>query len=384
MPVLRFKEPMIQRFIFTTALAVAGLSIPNLSAQNPAAQPAPAAAAPVTPPPPVSVKIDAGRGVLVEGQPAIVKLSFTNNTNSRKQIDSALCNGTGLSLGTLAGPLNAGAAATAAPEPAYEIPPGGTLTCSVNIAPLLKDAIKSGDSASLQFAGGGMSSTPVSVELVEDFGRQVAVFHTNMGVMKFKVDTVNAPLAARNFMRHVKAGTYTGTSFHRVLKTFMAQGGDPNSKDADPGNDGQGGAAYNNKPLPAEITDVKHGRGTLSMARNGDPMAGTHGQAIQMLRMLYSKMSTDPMFAQRQLEQLQRDGFFRDRQPFLDSAGSQFFICFGPTPQLDGGYTAFGQLVEGDDVLDKIKAVGADSDSDNRGRPKQEIKVESATIEILK
>lgn len=358
-------------FAALAAAAVAVFTIP----QNPEAK----AAAPVT------ASVDVGNGVFVVGTPAIVKVSFTNHTNTRQKLDAALVAGIGTFLmpaGTPAKPVMDDSAF--GKEPAFEIPPGGSVTCSIDISSQVAMHAGKVDSGSVMFDAKGITSTPAPVELVEDLSKTLVVVKTNFGVLKFKVDSQHAPLGARNFVRLVKSGYYDGSRFHRVLKGFMAQAGDPNSKDNDDNNDGQGGATYNGKPLPAEITDVKHIRGTLSYARNGDPAAQTHQMAIQMLRMMFSKSNPDPKYATQRLEELQKDGFFRDRKPFLDSAGSQFFICFGPTPQLDGGYTPFGNLVEGDDVLKAIEEVGAANDGDGKGRPKKEIKVESATLEIAK
>ncbi len=108
-----------------------------------------------------------------------------------------------------------------------------------------------------------------------------------------------APRHVTRIKELVRDGFYDGLTFHRVIDGFMAQGGDP------VGN-GTGGSGQN---IPAEFSDAKHVRGTLSMARSRDP----------------------------------------------DSADSQFFICFGAVPHLDGQYTVWGQVVEGMDFVDQIK-----------------------------
>jgi len=108
-----------------------------------------------------------------------------------------------------------------------------------------------------------------------------------------------APNTVANFKALAGKGFYDGLKFHRVIAGFMAQGGDPEGT-------GRGGPGYKVK---AEFNARKHVRGTLAMARSASP----------------------------------------------DSAGSQFYICFGPQPHLDGQYTIFGQVVEGMDVVDQIK-----------------------------
>ncbi len=138
--------------------------------------------------------------------------------------------------------------------------------------------------------------------------REVAVLETNYGKMVATFFTDKAPMTSTSFKRLVTAGYYDCTQFHRVIKGFMIQGGDINSKDAIVGNEGEGGPGYS---LPAEFNDTPHDLGILSMARRGDD---------------------------------------------INSAGSQFFICLSRegTRSLDGQYTAFGKLIEGLDVLQKI------------------------------
>ena len=135
---------------------------------------------------------------------------------------------------------------------------------------------------------------------------EVAVLTTTEGVMVLEFWPDVAPGHVDNFKKLAKEGFYDGTCFHRVIKGFMLQGGDPLTKDAK--NErawGTGGPGYKVK---AEFNKKAHTRGVLSMARSQDP----------------------------------------------DSAGSQFFICHGNPSFLDGQYTAFGKLIKGDDVLEKI------------------------------
>jgi len=135
---------------------------------------------------------------------------------------------------------------------------------------------------------------------------EVAVINTSGGEMVVQFWTDAAPNTVDNFKKLARQGFYDGTIFHRIVKGFMIQGGDPNSKDPAKENSyGQGGPGYN---IKAEFNDHGHQRGVISMARGPDP----------------------------------------------DSAGSQFFICLAPVPRLDHQYTTFGKLVKGDDVLEKI------------------------------
>lgn len=120
-----------------------------------------------------------------------------------------------------------------------------------------------------------------------------------------------APGHVKNFVDLAKKGFYDGTTFHRVIPGFMIQGGDPNSKSADRASHGTGGPGYR---IKAEFNSTPHKRGILSMARANDP----------------------------------------------DSAGSQFFICVADANFLDWQYTAFGEVVSGMDVADKVVSVKRD------------------------
>jgi len=155
-----------------------------------------------------------------------------------------------------------------------------------------------------------------------DMERMIAVIETNMGMIKLKFYPDVAPNHCRNFIRLARDDFYNNLIFHRVIKGFMIQGGCPDGT-------GMGGPGWN---VEAEFSQRKHLKGTLSMARSADP----------------------------------------------NSAGSQFFICLEPQPGLDGKYTVFGQVIEGQDVVDKI----GDLPTDPRDRPQQEAKMESVYIEM--
>jgi len=129
---------------------------------------------------------------------------------------------------------------------------------------------------------------------------------TNMGDIDIKFHPQKAPIHCLAFIARAESGFYNNTKFHRVIRGFMLQGGDPNSKDDNPADDGGGGPLVN---IPHEFNDIKHVPGILSMARVGDVNAG---------------------------------------------AGCQFFVMHGQTPHLDGQYTAFGEVTNGMDVVNKI------------------------------
>jgi cyclophilin family peptidyl-prolyl cis-trans isomerase len=149
------------------------------------------------------------------------------------------------------------------------------------------------------------------------------------------------PLHRDNFLKHVREKYYDGVIFHRVMKNFMIQTGDPTSKAAVPGAQyGGGGPDYK---VPAEINPaIKHTNGALAAARDGNPQ--------------------------------------------MASSGSQFYICHGATPQLDGQYTVFGQTIEGLEVVDKIASapIVPNSMGDGSGRPVKDVKIISMSLVTYK
>jgi len=157
---------------------------------------------------------------------------------------------------------------------------------------------------------------------------EVALIKTTEGDMVVEFWTDAAPKTIENFKTLIKKGFYDGTAFHRVIKGFMIQGGDPLTKDASKEDAwGTGGPGYQ---IKAEFNDHPHKRGVLSMARSNNP----------------------------------------------DSAGSQFFICHGDPSFLDHQYTTFGKLIKGDDVLEKI----ATTPTHPQDRPDKRMGIISITL----
>jgi peptidyl-prolyl cis-trans isomerase B (cyclophilin B) len=135
---------------------------------------------------------------------------------------------------------------------------------------------------------------------------EVAVIKTAYGEMVLEFWPEVAPKTVENFKKLAKKGFYDGTAFHRIVKGFMIQGGDPLTKDA--AAEARWGTGDPGYKIDAEFNDKPHVRGVISMARSSDP----------------------------------------------NSAGSQFFICLGDAAFLNRQYTAFGKLIKGDDVLAKL------------------------------
>ena len=157
----------------------------------------------------------------------------------------------------------------------------------------------------------------------------VTITMTNGDVMKAELYPEIAPNTVNNFISLVQKGFYDGLIFHRVISCFMIQGGDPQGT-------GMGGPGYSIKgefAMNGVRNDLKHTRGVLSMARSMMP----------------------------------------------NSAGSQFFIMHANAPHLDGQYAAFGKVVEGLDVVDKIASVRTGW----QDKPVEEQKIQSMTVELF-
>jgi len=154
--------------------------------------------------------------------------------------------------------------------------------------------------------------------------RPRAVLKTSLGDIEIEFFPAKAPGHVKNFLDLARKGVYDGTTFHRVIPGFMIQGGDPNTRDPE-GSRGAHGAGGPGYTIKAEFNDTSHKRGIVSMARAQDP----------------------------------------------NSAGSQFFIVVKDSNFLDGNYTAFGQVVRGMDVADKIVS----SPRDPRDNPKERIEM---------
>jgi cyclophilin family peptidyl-prolyl cis-trans isomerase len=165
---------------------------------------------------------------------------------------------------------------------------------------------------------------------------------TSEGVMLLKLYN-QTPQHRDNMVKLVKQGYYDGLLFHRVIKDFMIQGGDPDSRGAKPGQMlGQGGPGYT---IPAEIVDsLIHKKGALAAARMGDqvnPQKASSGSQFYIVQ--------GRRFGEGELKGMEA----RTGRKYSD-AEKQVYGSLGGTPHLDGGYTVFGELVTGFDVLDKI------------------------------
>ena len=160
------------------------------------------------------------------------------------------------------------------------------------------------------------------------------------------------PMHRDNFKKLVRDGFYNGTIFHRVIDQFMIQGGDPNSQDSDPSNDGTGGPGYR---LPAEfMPHLYHKRGALAAAREGDvvnPQRHSSGSQFYIVQGL--KLDSLTL---NQIEQEIRTAISNPNFKFSTDA-RQRYSTEGGAPWLDQQYTVFGEVVEGFEFLDRLASV---------------------------
>ncbi|MDP2188071.1 MAG: peptidylprolyl isomerase [Sphingobacteriaceae bacterium] len=189
-------------------------------------------------------------------------------------------------------------------------------------------------------------------------------FETTEGVMLVKLYN-QTPLHRDNMVKLVKEGYYDGLLFHRVIKSFMIQGGDPDSRNAKPGQMlGQGGPGYT---VPAEIIDsLIHKKGALAAARMGDQVNPTKASSGSQFYIVQGRP-----FNENELKSMEA----RSGIKYTD-AQKQLYATLGGVPHLDGGYTVFGELVTGFDVLDKI----GNTQTGAGDRPVKEMKIIKAKI----
>ena len=187
-------------------------------------------------------------------------------------------------------------------------------------------------------------------------GDTVAVMHTNMGDIKIKLFPDKTPKTAENFITHAKNGYYNGLKFHRVIKDFMIQGGDPLGT-------GIGGESiWGGKFEDKFDTELHNLRGALSMANSGPNTNGSQFFIVQ------ASVAPENMLAQ--MEELTDSGFPRD---IIEA-----YKELGGTPWLDFRHTVFGQVFEGLEIVDKIAAVETESD-----KPCEDVIITSVDIEVL-
>ena len=195
------------------------------------------------------------------------------------------------------------------------------------------------------------------------------LMQTTMGDMVIRLSD-STPLHRDNFLKLVKVGYYDSVLFHRVIKNFMIQGGDPNSIRAAAGKPlGDGGPGYT---VPAEFRKTLfHKKGALAAARMGDNVNPTKASSGSQFYIAQGKVFTDAG-----LDSVET---FRLNGRKIPAEQREVYKTIGGTPHLDQGYTVYGEVVKGLDVLDNIAAVQTSRGQD-RDRPLQDVRIIKAKL----
>lgn len=195
----------------------------------------------------------------------------------------------------------------------------------------------------------------------------LVVMETNKGNIELKLYDAT-PLHRDNFKNLVEEGAFDSLLFHRVIKNFMIQGGDPDSKHAEPGVLlGEGDRPYT---IPAEFRleeGIFHRRGALAAAREGDDVNPEQRSSAMQFYIVWGKVFND-----EQLDYVQkRIDNYTDGRVKLTSEMREVYKSVGGTPHLDGQYTVFGEVVSGLDVVDAIQQ----SATDTNDRPLEDVRI---------
>lgn len=202
-------------------------------------------------------------------------------------------------------------------------------------------------------------------ELVEQLqmpkiGEKIAVIRTNRGDIKVRLFPEVAPKAVENFLGHAESGYYDGIIFHRVIKDFMIQGGDPTGS-------GMGGESIWNKNFEDEFhEDYRNFKGALSMANAGP---GTNGSQFFIVHA--------GNFPEEFIGKIEAQNIVEGLDAKFNSRVKEAYMEVGGTPWLDYKHTVFGQVFEGMDVVNKISDVKVDF----MDKPLDEVAIE--TVEIV-
>jgi peptidyl-prolyl cis-trans isomerase B (cyclophilin B) len=192
---------------------------------------------------------------------------------------------------------------------------------------------------------------------------------TNYGTLILRLSD-STPLHRDNFIRLVKTGYYDSTLFHRVINNFMIQGGDPDSKHAEPGQPlGNGGPGYT---IPAEFrVSLFHKKGMLAAARESDDVNPQKASSGSQFYIVQGKKFTDGGLDTLEIKRL------KGRK--IPAEQREVYKTIGGTPHLDQAYTVFGEVVRGLDVVETIAAQPVSKEED-RDRPLQDVKILKAGL----
>lgn len=194
------------------------------------------------------------------------------------------------------------------------------------------------------------------------------LLQTNYGDIIIRLSD-STPLHRDNFLKLVKSHYYDSVLFHRVIKNFMIQAGDPESKHAKPGEPlGNGGPDYT---IPAEFRQTLfHKKGVIAAARTGDAVNPTKASSGSQFYIVQGKIFTDAGLDSVETYRLKRK---------IPPDQREVYKIIGGTPHLDQNYTVFGEVMKGLDVVDTIAAVPT-SKAQDRDRPLQDVRINKAKL----
>lgn len=209
----------------------------------------------------------------------------------------------------------------------------------------------------------------LSVDAKKKEKRHIVRIETSMGNIRVALSD-DTPLHRDNFLKLAREGFYNGTLFHRCIKNFMVQGGDPDSRGAEPGKLlGDGGPGYT---IPAEfcLPYLYHWRGALAAAREPDDVNPEKESSGSQFYIVYGKKQA-PADMKKVRAMLEEKGIELTPQMIDD------YYMRGGTPHLDGGYTVFGEVIEGMEVVKSIQGV----ETDKNDRPLEDIIIRRMVVE---
>ena len=199
--------------------------------------------------------------------------------------------------------------------------------------------------------------------------RHVVRIETTVGNIRVALSE-DTPLHSKNFLKLAREGYYDGTLFHRCIKNFMIQGGDPDSRNAEPGKLlGDGGPGYT---IPAEfcLPYLYHWRGALAAAREPDDVNPEQESSGSQFYIVYGKK-------QAAADMKKVRAMLEEKGIELTSQMIDDYYMRGGTPHLDGQYTVFGEVIEGMEVVKAIQNV----ETDKNNRPLEDILIKRMVVE---
>lgn len=198
------------------------------------------------------------------------------------------------------------------------------------------------------------------IEMVTDSGKIVIALYNE------------TPQHRDNFLKNVKEGVYDGQLFHRVIKDFMIQAGDPASKTATKGQ--MLGDSDDKYSVPAEIVYPKlfHKRGAVAAARESDDVNPQRASSATQFYIVWGRKFSDNQLAWAQ----ERIDKYTNGQIKITPEIGNIYKTVGGTPHLDGSYTVFGEVLEGLDIVERIQT----ATTDGNDRPINDIRIVKATV----